>query len=168
MACFSHFLDNSGTFCSGVNVWEYEQPDKLYGGFTTRDRDKHYISYKADKHGQPVDGSQYTYFGDGFAFVRRSDYEAWRDTFRGVEFKGNWPNQTVVFTYKRIEKLVSEDEYNALALPVDTRLMNASIIDVKVEYDDELHTVTEYRYSNVGQPQHKVRDYAIVRQSQRA
>ena len=91
-----------------VNVWEYKEPHAMYGDYTTKDYDKHYISYCVDEYGRPKDGSQYRYFGNAIAFVTKKDYEVWRDTFRGVEFAGNWPNQTVVFTYKRIEKLISQ------------------------------------------------------------
>jgi len=144
-----------------VNVWEYKQPEPLYGDFSTKEYDKHYISYCVDSLGYPKDGI-YRYLGNSIAFTRKEDYEAWRDTYRGVEFNGNWPNQTVVFIYKRIENLISEQKFESLDLPVDTRIQNG-IIKVKVRYDDVNHTITEYRYTNEGNSLRGVKPYELAR-----
>ena len=125
-------------FEATVNVWEYKQPDPLYGDYTTKQYDKHYISYCVDSLGNPKNGSMYRYLGNNIAFIAKEDYEAWRDTFRGVEFTGNWPNQTVVFTYKRIEKLISEQAFESLDLPVDTRRQNGMI---KVKFNMTTSTI---------------------------
>ena len=145
-----------------VNVWEYKHPNPLYDSYTTKEYDRYYISYSADDKGNQKDGSKYRYFGNGIAFVNKVEYEAWRDTFKGVEFAGNWPNQTVVFTYKRIEKYVTVDDYNSLALPEDTRVCNGIIL-VKVEYDDNKRTITEYRYTNCGDALRGVKPYVLAR-----
>ena len=149
-------------FEATVNVWEYKQLDPLYGDFSTKEYDKHYISYYVDSLGNPKGGSIYRYFGDNIAFTTKEDYEAWRDTYKGAEFDGNWPNQTVVFTYKTVEKLVSKQEYDALDLPVDTRICNG-VIKVKVQYDDFRHTVTEYRYTNDGRSLYGTKPYELAR-----
>ena len=71
-------------------------------------------------------------------------------TYKAVEFKGHWPNQFVVFLYKTENHLISKDEWDALPLPTDTRLMNASILTIKYRYDDEAHIIHEYRFDNRG------------------
>jgi hypothetical protein len=149
-------------FEATVNVWEYKEPNQFHGEYTTKDYDRHYISYCADEQGNPKDASGYRYFGDGIAFFTKADYEAWRDTFRGVEFLGYSPDQTVVFLYKRIEKLVSETKFDNLDLPVDTRMCNG-IIQVKVDYDDKNRTVTEYRYTNSGSKHKEAKPYGLIR-----
>jgi len=138
-------------FEATVNVWEYKHPAPMHRDYTTKDFDKYYISYCADKSGNPknMDGYRYIGYTSGIAFRTKEDYEAWRDTFKGVEFVGGNLNSWVVFTYKRIEKLIMEEEFNNLDLPVDTRVCNG-IIQVKVKYNHDAHTVTEYRYTNSG------------------
>ena len=118
-----------------VNVWEYKEPEALYGDCSTKDYDKYYLSYCVDSRDSPKDGI-YRYLGNNIAFITTADYKLWRDTFKGVEFNGYSENQKVIFMYKRIEKLIPEQEYNALDLPVDTRVLNG-IVRVKVKYDDD-------------------------------
>ena len=150
-------------FEAEVNVWEFYEPDPLYGEYSTKYYDKHFIHYCADEQGRPLNGSTYIYFGNCFAFTSKADYEAWRDTFKGVEFAGNGPNQTVVFTYKRIEKLIPKAEYDSLGLPTDTRICNGTI-KVRVKYDDSAHTITEYRYTNDGSERRGEKPYSLIRQ----
>ena len=47
--------------------------------------------------------------------------------------------------------LISKDEWNALELPTDTRMMNGTIIDIKYHTDEETHTIFEYRYTNISE-----------------
>ena len=149
-------------FDATVNVWEHKELEPLYGEYTTEKYDRHYISYYVDSRGYPKDGI-YRYIGNGIAFQTTADYEAWRDTYRGVEFAGKWENQKVIFNYKSIEKLITKQEYNSLDLPVDTRMCNGTI-KVKVKYDDEKHTVTEYRYTNNGNEFKDILPYMMARQ----
>ena len=147
-------------------MWEYRQPYPLFGEYSTKYYDRHYISHCVDERGNPKNGSRYRYVSDSENFETSEEYNVWLKTFRGVEFKGHWPNQTVVFCYKRVEKLLSEAEYNALDLPVDTRMCNG-VIEVKVFYDDVLRTVTEYRCTNDGSEFEKrgVKAYLLARQA---
>ena len=138
-----------------------KEPEPLHGDYSTKDYDKYYISYCVDSSGRPKDG-EYRYIGNDIAFRTTADYEAWRNTLRGVEFAGNWENQKVIFIYKRIEKLITEQEYNSLDLPVDTRTCNGTI-QVKVKYDDDIHTITEYRYTNSGGEFKNIQPYELAR-----
>jgi hypothetical protein len=154
--------DGAVTFEALVNVWEYRQPDPLYGEYSTKDYNRHYISYCVDELGKPKNGSQYRYLGNGIAFVNKEEYEVWKRTFRGVEFAGNWANQTVVFIYKRIEKLITKAEFNNLNLLIDTRMCNG-IVQVKVEYNDNNKTVTEYSHTNNGSELRYTKPYILAR-----
>jgi len=158
--------DGAVAFEAEVNVWEYIEPNRLYGEYTTKDYNRYYISYRAGEKGNPRHNNTCRYIGDDFTFANTDDYTAWLKTFRGVEFQGNWPNQVVVFCYKRVEKLLPFEEYNALDLPIDTRICNG-IIEVKVFYDDALRTVTEYRYTNAGGELEEkgIKPYVFARQS---
>ena len=141
--------DGAVEFEAWVSVWEYKEPGSLYGDYSTKNYDKFVIDCCVDECGCPRNGSPYRYFGNGFAFKNKAEYNAWLKTYRGVEFKNEWqPNQTIVFAYKKKEILISEDDWEDLNCLADTRLYNGSIIPVKVDYDDENHTITEYRYTN--------------------
>ena len=137
------------TFEAVVNVWEYKEPDPLYGDYSTKLYDRQYFTVADDSSKKPRGDNVYRYQGNFIGFHNKQDYVAWRDTYRGVEFPGNWPNQIVVFFYKTISVLVSKEEHDALDLQVDTRYCNG-VIEVKVLYDDAARTVTEYRWTNCG------------------
>ena len=154
------------TFEAEVNVWEYKHPEPYFCDYSTKEYSKHYITCCADERGNLKNGSRYRYIGDGMCFETEEEYAVWLKTFRGVGFKGFWPNQTVIFCYKRIDKLLTKVEYDTLDLPIDTRRCNG-VIEVKVLYDDALHAITEYRYTNDGSElfQKGVKPYMLARQA---
>lgn len=133
-------------FCAEVNVWAYTESDP-YFPYTTRDWCRCHMSY-AEK---SRDSFGYHYYMDGRAFHTEKEYLAWLATYHGIEFEGYWPNQTVIFCYRQNEILLSREEWDKLALPTDTRMMNGTIIDIKYQTDDETHTITEYRYTNAAE-----------------
>jgi hypothetical protein len=91
------------------------------------------------------------------------DYEAWLKTYRGVEFKGGSPNQTVVFCYRERHCLISKSDWDQLNLPKDTRRCNGINL-CKVEYDDDAHVITVYRFDNRGTlDQRRYKEYALAR-----
>ena len=138
-------------FYTEVNVWEYKEDNPLYGDYSTKDWQRYYVSYCVDERGKPKNGRSYRYsdYINGLGFVDKEDYEAWLKTLRGVEFKGNDPNQTVVFGYKERDHLVDKDEWDVLGFPMDARLCNGVNL-CKVVYDDEAHVIDVYRFSNSG------------------
>lgn len=138
--------DGAIEFCAEVNVWAYTESDP-YFPYTTRDWCRCYMSY-AEK---SRDSFGYHYYMDCHAFHTEKEYLAWLATYHGIEFEGYWPNQTVIFCYRQNEILLPREEWDKLALPTDTRMMNGTIIDIKYQTDDETHTVTEYRYTNAAE-----------------
>lgn len=139
--------DGAVAFEAEVNLWEYADENPLYGNYTMKDWRRDYISFCEKER----DGSPYHYVGNFHAYKTELEYMAWLTTYRGVEFVGNWPNQTVVFFYKKDEHLISKDEWDALNLLTDTRLMNGGVQLIKYFCDDETHTVHEYRFNNTGE-----------------
>lgn len=135
-------------FEAEVNVWQYAEPDPFFGGFTTETWCRDHISFREETTGGGC--RPYHYFGNGRAFETEADYLAWLNTYKGVEFRGFWENQTVVFFYRKAEHYISCDEWNALELPTDTRMMNGGYQFIKYRYDDEAHIIHEYRYTNSG------------------
>lgn len=139
--------DGAVDFFAEVNVWEYVEPNPFFGSYTTKDYCKQFISY------DPKDSSPwgYHYHGDGQAYRTEKQYLAWLTTYYGVEFEGFWENQVVVFCYHENSVLISKEEWDELDLPMDTRMMNGSIIDIKYRVDHDTHVITEYRYTNVAE-----------------
>lgn len=138
--------DGAIEFYAEVNVWTYTEADPFFP-YTTRDWRRCYMHYDEKSH----DPFGYHYYLDGIAFRTKKEYLAWLATYHGVEFEGYWPNQTVIFCYRKSEVLLPREEWDKLALPTDTRMMNGTIIDIKYQTDDETHTVTEYRYTNAAE-----------------
>lgn len=136
-------------FQAEVSVWEYVSPNNCYAPYTTKDYNKQFIRYVVDQFGNPTDGSNYRYFGDGIAFETDKDYQAWLRTYRGVEFQGSWGKSKIVFLYREQEHLITKDEWDTLDYPIDTRMCNG-VIFVKVHYDDENHCIHTYRFTNDG------------------
>lgn len=143
--------DGAIDFEAEVNVWEYTEENPLYGDYTTKDYERYYVSFVQEE----KDGSPYHYFVRDYggtshhAFRTEKEYLAWLRTYHGVEFKGMWPNQTVVFTYRKASHLITEVEWDELHLPIDVAECNG-LIYVKVETDHEHHVVHEYRFTNDG------------------
>ena len=136
-------------FDARVHLWVYREPNPLYGDFSTKDWALFYVDKIKNARGY-----EYKVTAPGgthvHAFRNEKEYLAWLRTYRGVEFKGSWVHQLVVFCYKRREKLLSKEEWDRLPLPTDTREMNCSNVLVKVRYEDAAHMINEYRYENSG------------------
>lgn len=150
-------------FKATVNVWEYIDPNLMYGEYTTKDWAREYF-YFWD--GERKDGSPYKYRGECKAFETESDFLAWLTTYKGVEFEGNSANgcQTVTFSYRRKEHLISQSAWDMLDLPTDTRLINATIQVIKFLCDNENHVIEEFRTSNKGEyDQRTHKPYRIAR-----
>lgn len=124
-----------------VKYWKYAEPDPLYGEFSGKDYDiwRHHVFP-----GRKING--YRHFVGSLCFCTKTDYLAWLATYKGVEFAGECYN--TVFTYRKAENLIGKAEWDALGLPIDTRIINASIVPIKYQVDDEKHLITEYRYTN--------------------
>lgn len=135
-------------FEAEVSVWEYKKPNE-YGEYSTKDYDKMYIR-KLEK---PVNG--YIIFGDGIAFETEKDYQAFLKTYRAKEFDNDY--NKVIFYYKEENYLISKEEWQELeGYQIDTRKCNASIITVKVKYDEENKRIKVYRYKNSFKPEEEI------------
>lgn len=135
-------------FEADVNLWVYADENRLYGDYSTRDWEREYFSFCAD--GFAFDPYRYRFLGSCNVFRTELEYLAWLTTYKGVEFAGRSPNQTVTFFYRKAEHLITQTAWNRLDLPTDTRSINAGVQLVKYQYEDQSHTIHEYRYSNNG------------------
>lgn len=131
-------------FQAKVRRWKYANPNPLYGNYSEKDyyRCLHHIF--SEKDSKMFGG--YRHYAGSKGFRTEEDYLAWLITYKGVEFKGEFRN--TVFVYRREEILIDKAEWDALKLPTDTRMINASIVPIKFHVDDKNHYITEFRYTN--------------------
>ncbi len=135
-------------FEAEVSVWEYKE-NNMFGEYSTKYYNKMYIKKKE----KPING--YIIFGDGIAFETEKDYQAFLKTYRAKEFDNDY--NTVIFYYKEENYLISKEEWQELeGYQIDTRKCNASIITVKVKYDEENKRIKVYRYKNSFKPEEEI------------
>lgn len=142
--------DGAINFYAPVNIWEVKLKNK-YHPYTTEKYNKMHI-HKNVKNHEP-----YTILGDMIAFETEEDYQAFLKTFRAKEFKGFFPNHTIIFYYKEEEHYISKDDWNKLkGYQIDTRRINGSIVTVKVKYDNKNKKIIVYRYANSFEPEEQI------------
>lgn len=136
--------DGAIEFKAEVSVWGYTSSEnkfvsKIDGkSYTTKDFKRMKIHYCPDRKNSP-----YIYFGDGHAWKRDLDMQAWLRTFRAEVF--DWGNNSMFVWYWKEEKhSVSPKEFESLDLPEDTLMNNARVLRCKRRYDEETHTVHTY------------------------
>jgi len=134
-ACGNGAID----FKAEVNVWEYIEPEPLYGDFTTKNWRRMYVS-KVDKE-KSYRG--YEYIGDGFAWRDKAEFDAFIKKYKGAVFAGNYLNQMVVWCYFDKKILVSKEELEKMNLPETTILLNG-IRPAKMEVDDKNKIIIHY------------------------
>lgn len=130
-----------------VNVWVFNEPDPIYGEYTTKDWNKNILSHCTDECKKERAGGEYIDFLNCLIFETAADFAAWKDTYKVVEFMNSDETASVVFSYRERLHVLSKEEYLKLDLPVDTRWNNGDIVIVKFAYDDETHTVDTYSYA---------------------
>lgn len=130
--------NGSVRFIAKVAGWEYIEPNPLYGDFTTETWRKLYIRI-VNNH---ISG--YRYLGDGIAFRDDGEFDKFKENYEATVYKGNWNDRLVVWCFRDNKKFLTEDEWNALNLPVQIRMYNGGIRKVKVRKDMERHVTTFY------------------------
>lgn len=140
--------DGAVEFQAEVNVWQYIEKDNYFISketgkpYTTKDFCRMHIYYVADEYGEPKDGSQYIYFGDGIAWRTDLELQAWLETFKAEVFAFNG-NDMWAWFWKEEQHSVSPEEFDAIDLPEDA-LINNGLQPCKRLYDEENHVVHTY------------------------
>lgn len=128
-------------FAAEVSVWEYIHPQPLYKDFTTEKWRKLYISRIAEQNRKDYGG--YLYQGDNMAFRTENEYCQFLSNYKATVFDGHWPDQYVVWCYREERRRVTQEEYDALNLPVISIYCNGQR-PAKIEYDDENKIAINY------------------------
>ena len=124
-------------FKAEVSVWEYIQPNALYGKFST----KEWRRIRLDKHSEEnwkKDG--YLYSGSGLAFRNQEELDEFMKLYKGTMFQGVWDNSFVVWCYYEIQVGVSQEEWNRLPYPETKKL-------TKIHPDDKRHILYSYFFN---------------------
>lgn len=126
-------------FTAQVSVWEYIHPEPLYRDYTTEKWRKLYISRVSEERRKDNGGYLYDSM-DGIAFRTENEFQQFLKDYKGEVFKGHWDNQSIVWCYRELQKQVSQQEYDTLALSQTSIYCNDKR-SAKIKYDDENKTV---------------------------
>lgn len=148
-------------FYAPVNVWRYSEPDPLFGEYSSKDYNMIYVCETKQR-------SKKSHFHfNGRIVENEIQYCAWLKTYKGVEFLLDEQDDCktlIAFTYRPQEHYIPIEKWDMLELPTDTRIVNASIVPIKYEYDDANHLIHEYRYTNAGGRESEQSAYRVAMQ----
>lgn len=125
-------------FQAEVNMWEYAEPEPLFGDFSTKTWRKITLNKTTD----PAAG--YLYTGEGFAFKDECEYREFLELFSGTAFPGYRDNQFVIWCYCDEFKGLPPRQWEAIDAPVTTRKIGAMPTDVKIQKDHGNHEVITF------------------------
>jgi hypothetical protein len=125
-------------FQAEVSMWEYAEPESLFGDFTTKTWRKITLTKTTD----PAAG--YLYKGEGFAFKDECEYREFLELFCGTAFPGYWNNQLVIWCYRDAFKGLPLAAWEAIDAPVASRKIGAIPTRVKIQEDHENHQVITF------------------------
>lgn len=125
--------DGAFDFFAEVNVWEYTKGNPE---FTTKDYDRFAVSIVKRNVLQPykyILGKGGTYYT---SFRTDEEYQAWLNTFKGIEREGKSGNK-VVWTYKQEEYCIPIEKYlNIQGAVISSALENDTIQECKRVYGE--------------------------------
>jgi hypothetical protein len=125
-------------FLAKVSMWEYTEPEPLFGDFTTKDWRKLTLSQTKD----PASG--YLYKGDGFTFDDEDEYRDFLRAFCATVFPEHRENQLVLWCYRDELKGLPLQQWEAVDAPVTTRKIGTLPTNVKIQKDHEKHKVVTF------------------------
>ena len=126
-------------FKTSVRVWEYTEPDPLFGEYTTRDWAEYFISRRPD----PERPGEFTYKGDGFAVYSETEFNRLVQILHGELFDGIYHGSVILWGYRMNMECLTEMEWNRTRADVHLSFLGSS--PVKIRTCDDTHTVTIYQ-----------------------
>lgn len=125
-------------FCAEVSLWEYREPEPLYGDFTT----EKWCKVRLYKDPERRDGDLYR--GDCISFRTEAELRQFLSDYEGTVFMVPDPKSVIVWCYRDEQAAVSQKEWEALDAPVSQqRIYNAPQL-VKLVKDHRRHTTICY------------------------
>ena len=125
-------------FSAEVPLWEYREPEPLYGDFTT----ERWRKIRLHKDPERRDGDLYR--GDCIYFRGEEEFRRFLSDYEGTVFSSYNPLSVIVWCYRDEERAVSPGEWDALDAPVAERRLYNAPRPVKLVKDRERHTTVCY------------------------
>lgn len=125
--------NGSVSFGATVALWEYREPDPIYGDFTTKDWQRIYVR----KNTEP--DAEYLYQGIGICCKDEEEFGQFIQDHEGTVYSGNWYDQVVVWCFKHFVKGVSREQWDAIDVPASERVIHGRRQPVKIWKDKEKH-----------------------------
>lgn len=126
-----------------AKCWTYKEDGLLFGEYTTQLFDRTVF--------RKTDGKWYlSDTTNTEALPRPEEFQRWMRELHGKQF-GSFETDDVVtvFTYKELHRLMSEEEWLKLDLPLSDRRINGTVpVPVKLDACNFTNTVIVYRYKN--------------------
>lgn len=129
-------------FHAPVRVWNYAEPEPLFGGYTTR----HWAKYPIGRYPDPERKGEFTYRSDGFTLYSREELKQLTGILHGKLFNGFYRNSLILWGYRMRWEELPEEEWNTLEAEIHLSFLGVS--PVRIETDPANHTVIIYKKSN--------------------
>lgn len=125
-------------FKAEVSMWEFSEPEPLFGDFTTKFWRKIILNKTID----PTAG--YLYAGEGLVFKDENEYQDFLQTFHGTVFPGYKDNQYVIWCYRDEVQSLPVREWEAVNAPITFRKIGTLPTKVKLQKEHENHQVITF------------------------
>lgn len=149
-------------FCAEVPLWEYREPEPLYGDFTTEKWRK--ISLYKDTENLHGD----LYRGDCISFRTEEEFRRFLSDYEGTVFAALDPKSVIIWCYWDKQTAVSQEKWDALDAPVSERRIYNTPQPVKLVKDHGRHTTVCYFVrpeDDIRQPQDMTLEELIYEES---
>lgn len=126
-------------FKTFVRSWRYTESKPVFGGYTTKDWTKYFISKMPD----PERPGEYTYISDGFTIYTDTEFNRLVQILHGELFDGIYRNSLVLWGYRMDWEFLTEEEWNRIKADVHFSFLGDS--PVKIQTEQEKHQITIYK-----------------------
>lgn len=149
-------------FCAEVPLWEYREPEPLYGDFTT-DKWRKISLYKDTEnlHGD-------LYRGDCISFRTEEEFRRFLSDYEGTVFAALDPKSVIIWCYWDKQTAVSQEKWDALDAPLTERRIYNAFQPVKLVKDHGRHITVCYFVrpeDDIRQPQDMTLEELIYEES---
>ena len=125
-------------FCAEVPLWEYREPEPLYGDFSTEKW------RKVSLHKEPERRDGDLYRGDCISFRAEEEFRQFLSDYEGTVFAAPDTKSVIIWCYRDEQTAVSQEKWDALDAPVTERRIYNAPQPVKLVKDHGRHTTVCY------------------------
>lgn len=118
-------------FKTFIRSWKYTEPDPMFGEYTTRNWTKYFISKLPD----PERKGEFTYKGDGFSLYSLTELDRLVEILHGKLFNGIYRNSLILWGYRMVWNLLTEQEWNAAKAGIHISFLGNSPVKIQTCHD---------------------------------